>query len=211
MMRRRSEERGLTLIEVTISMVVIAVSAVGLAASLMGGMAANRVYQENTILVSRSQHYLETLFNLQFGTSADAAATQNQLDAVFAAAGELGANPPSLIALAKACDAQPGDLYRFTPANLGLPGDFLIYVTNNATAEIEYSAAVDANGDGAPDQGASIVEGNIVPDVAGSGAYEGDTYDQGRELFAFEVWFEPASPADAEMKLVLRGFRAQDL
>jgi len=211
MKHRKVAERGLTLIEVTIAMVIVALSAVGLAGSLMSGVAANRLYQENTILVSRSQHYLETLFNLQFGVSADGAATQDQLDAVFAGEGELGANPPTLVELAKAVEAQPDQLYRFTPPGLGLEGAFLVYVTNNAVAEIDYSAAVDADGDSAPDQGASIVEGNITPDVPGEGAYESDTYDQGRELFAFEVWFEPAIPADAPMRLVLRGFRAQDL
>lgn len=210
-MRPRSGERGLTLIEVTIAMVVVALSAVGLAGSLMSGVAANRLYQENTILVSRSQHYLETLFNLQFGVSTDGTATQDQLDAVFGGDGELGANPPTLVELAKAVEASPDQLYRFTPPGIGLEGDFLVYVTNNAVPEIDYSTAVDGDGDTAPDHGASIVEGDITPDFPGQGAYESDNFDQGRELFAFEIWFEPAVPANAQMRLVLRGFRAQDL
>ena len=52
-------QRGLTLIEVAVSMVVLAVAAFGVAASMMTGMASTRRYQQNTLVIARAQHAVD--------------------------------------------------------------------------------------------------------------------------------------------------------
>ncbi|MFG0318049.1 MAG: prepilin-type N-terminal cleavage/methylation domain-containing protein [Planctomycetota bacterium JB042] len=206
---RRSRERGLTLIEITIAATLLAVASMGVAATMMTGMSANREYQENTIVLARAQHYLETMYNLQLGTDADTAASADDLDTVFSGDPEIGSNPPSMIALAKAIDAMPGLVYAFAPPNFAIAGTFQIRVTNNVASTLVYPASVDADLDGAPDLGvATMAQGTLNPQFA-AGAYEADTSDQARELFAIEIFWVPNTP-NATPELLLRGFRAQD-
>ncbi|MBI4880689.1 MAG: type II secretion system protein [Planctomycetes bacterium] len=203
-------ERGLTLIEICVATAMLATVAMGVAASMMSGLSSNRVYRENTLVLARAQHHVETMYNLQFGTSADATATQAQLDVVFSGDPELGLNPPSLHAICKAIDARPEGFYEFAPPNLGFPGTLLAYATNNVLPTLSYPVSVDANGDGVPDAGvASMIQGQLVSQFGG-GAFEADAGDAGRELFAFEIYFRPAAPPNAAPRLVLRCFRAQD-
>jgi prepilin-type N-terminal cleavage/methylation domain-containing protein len=204
-------ERGLTLIEVSISLVVMSVAAFGIAASMMNGMAATRRYQMNTLVVARCQHYLETLYNLQVGTDGDAAAGQAALDAVFSGDPEVGNNPPSLMALSRAIDQMAGDVYEFEATNIGFGGRFRVRVSNNVTHSLDFTAAVDGNGDGVPDDGVfTMMQGAPTEQFAGDGCFENEDDDQGRELFCFEVWYAPPQPANAAFQLVFRGFRAQD-
>ncbi len=206
-----NNEKGLSLVEITISAVVLATASMGVAATMMTGLAANRVYRENTLVLARGQHYLETMFNLQIGTSADAAADDDDLDVVFSGDPEIGQNPPSLYALAKKIDTLPGFFFEFTPPNLGFAGSFLVRVTNNVASILDYPPSVDADGDGVPDSGvASMTEGTLLPQFI-AGCYEDDDSDDGRELFAIEVFYRAPTPVDAVPRLVLRGFRAQDL
>ena len=209
MARGRRRERGLTLVEITMSATLLAVASMGVAATMMTGIASNREYQRNTIVMARAQHYLETMYNLQFGTDADAAATSDGFDLVFSGDPEIGNNPPSIIALAKAMNAQPGMIYTFTPPNLGVPGQFQIRITNNVAANLSFPLSVDADQDGAPDKGvATMAQGNLFPQFI-AGAYEDDASDEARELFAIEIFWVPSNPG-AAAQLVLRGFRAQD-
>lgn len=206
---RRRRERGLTLIEITIAATLLAVASMGVAATMMTGMSANREYQENTIVLARAQHYLETMYNLQIGTDADAAATDAQLGIVFSGDPEIGPNPPSLVSITKAVDAKVGLVHSFAPPNFSIAGTFQIRVTNNVASTLLYPASVDADLDGAPDAGvATMAQGQLFPQFA-AGAYEADTSDQARELFAIEIFWLPTTP-NAAPELVLRGFRAQD-
>lgn len=209
--RTHRNERGLTLVEIAVAMAVMSIGAFGVAAGMMTGVAANRRYQENTIVVARAQHYLETLYNLQVGTDTDAAADDAALALVFSGEPELGNNPPTLLALAKAIDGRPDDLYEFTPVNLGFAGEFLVRVSNNVVHELELPSDIDSDGDGLADDGAfSMAQGTPIEQEVGAGAYENTADDLSRELFAFEIWFRPATPADATPQLVFRGYRAQD-
>lgn len=204
-------EHGLTLVEICLASSILATASMGVAAMMMTGLSANRTYQENTLVLARAQHYLETMYNLQIGVDADAMATGAQLQAVFSGDPELGANPPSLFSLCKTVNALPNFVYEFTPPNLGFQGTYQVRVTNNVMPVLDYPASVDGDGDGVPDNGvASMVQGGVVAQFAG-GAYEADPSDTGRELFAFEFFFRPATPPNAAPRLVLRGFRAQDL
>lgn len=204
-------EKGLSLVEITISAVVLATASMGVAATMMTGLAANRTYRENTLVLARGQHYLETMYNLQFGTPADAAASNDDLDLVFSGDPELGENPPSLYALTKKIDTLPNFLYEFTPPNLGFDGSFLVRITNNVSSVLDYPSSVDADDDGVPDDGvATMTEGTLLPQFV-DGCFEDDDSDDGRELFAIEVFYRPVGQDNAPPRLVLRGFRAQDL
>lgn len=211
--RTARRSRGLTLIEIAIAMSVMAISAFGVAAGMMTGVAANRRYQANTIVVARAQHYLETLYNLQVGTDSDAAASDSAIALVFSGEPELGSNPPTLLSLAKKIDALAGDFFEFTPPNLGFPGEFRVRVSNNVVHELALAAEVDGDGDGVADEGGfSMAQAEAVEQVAGAGCYENTADDASRELFCFEIWFRPAGVgvADTDPQLVFRGFRAQD-
>ena len=205
-----AHEKGLTLIEILISITVLAIAAVGIAGSMMAGVATNRLYQQNTLVVARAQHHIETLYNLQIGQDSDPVATLANLELVFSGDAELGQNPPSLTTLAKGINLLPGFFFEFTPPNLGFAGTMLVRITNNVSTTLNYPASIDANGDGIPDDGvASMAEGNLSAQFA-AGAYENNTADDGRELFAFEVFYRPALPVGAAPRFVLRAFRAQD-
>ena len=202
-------QRGLTLLEIMFAAAILAVASMGVAATMMTGIASNRRYQRDTIVLARAQHYLETCYNLQFGTDEDAPATAAELETVFSGDPEIGSDPPSLFALCKAIDQLPGFVYAFTPPNFQVPGTFLVRVTNNVSSEVDYPAGVDADDDGVPDFGmATMAEALLVPQVA-AGAYEADDSDEGRELFCIEIFWQPDRPGSAA-QLVLRGFRAQD-
>lgn len=207
----RLRERGLSLLEIAVSMAVLASASMGVAGSMMTGMAANRRYQLDTIVMARAQHHLETMYNLQFGVTGDAAASAAKIDTVFSGDPELGTDPPSLTALARAFDAMPNDTYAFTPANLGIDGQFQVRISNNVTKTLKYSASLDADNDGVPDDGcATLVEGATVKQFANLGCYEADDGDLSRELFCIEIAFKPSTPANAPARLLFRGFRAQD-
>jgi len=209
MTRTRRRERGLTLVEISVSAAVLAVAAMGIAATMMAGIASNREYQRNTIVMARAQHYLETMYNLQFGTDADATAADDDFDLVFSGDPEIGQNPPSIISLAKAMNAKPGMIYSFSPPNIGIQGQFQIRITNNVASNLWFPTSIDADQDGAPDNGvATMAQGNLFPQFI-AGAYEADSSDEARELFAIEIFWLPVSPG-ATPQLVLRGFRAQD-
>lgn len=206
---RRS--RGLSLIEVAVSMAVLAVAAFGVAASMMTSIAGTRRYQMNTIVVARAQHYLETLYNLQLGTSGDDAATDDELDLVFSGNPELGEAPPSLMAIARAIDDEADDVYEFEPPNLGFTGTFQVRVSNNVRHTLDLNSSIDSNGDGAADDGAyTMAETEVLEQVANGGCFVDDDDDDGRELFCFDIWFVPAQPNNAPATLVFRGFRSQD-
>lgn len=206
---RRS--RGLSLIEVAVSMAVLAVAAFGVAASMMTSIAGTRRYQMNTIVVARAQHYLETLYNLQLGTSTDEAATNDELELVFSGNPELGEAPPSLMSIAIAIDAKEDDVYEFEPPNLGFPGKFRVRVSNNVVHTLDLSSNVDSNGDGTADDGAyTMADTAVVEQVADGGCFVDDDEDDGRELFCFDIWFVPDQPENATPTLVFRGFRSQD-
>lgn len=206
-------ERGMSLIEICAATAVLATAAAGVAISMMTGLRGNQLYRENTLVVARAQHHIETLYNLQFGTDADTAATQAALDVVFSGEPELGSNPPTLFSLCMAVDAMADDLYEFTPPNLGFTGTFLVRVSNNVLPTLTYAAGADADGDGIADDGvATMLESGITTQDATRGAYEPSVVDAGRELFLFEVWFRgpPTAAGPANPRLVLRSFRAQD-
>jgi prepilin-type N-terminal cleavage/methylation domain-containing protein len=212
-MNRRNpiRQRGLTLVEIAVAMVVMAVSAFGIAASMMTGVSANRRYQQNTIVVARAQHYLETLYNLQIGTDADPAANEDSLELIFSGEPEIGQNPPSLLSLAKTIDGEDDDRYTFTPPNLGFPGQFAVTVSNNVIHTVELPTAIDSDDDGLADDGAyAMADATPVEQVAGAGVYEDTADDNSRELFCFEIWWLPAQPVGAPPQLVFRGYRAQD-
>lgn len=203
-------QRGLTLVEVSISFAVLATTAAGIAASMMMGLSANRTYRNNTLLITRAQHHVETMFNLQFGVQSDPVATQGQLDIVFSGDPELGNNPPTLVSIAKALDAMANDEYEWTPPNLGFTGTLVARVNNNVQPVITYSADVDADGDGHAEDGASVVQGDLTPQDAAVGCYRvPDDLDDGGDLFAFEIFYR-APGQGAVPQLILRGFRAQD-
>lgn len=205
----RLGERGLTLIEITISATVLAIASMGIAATMMTGMSANREYQENTIVLARAQHYLETMYNLQIGTDADATATTAGLDLIFSGDPEIGANPPSMFSIIKAVDGKAGLIHQFAPPNFPIAGQFQVRVTNNVDSMLNFPASIDADLDGAPDLGvATMAQGTIFPQFI-AGAYENDSSDQSRELFAIEIFWLPNTP-NATPELLLRGFRAQD-
>jgi type II secretory pathway pseudopilin PulG len=214
-------ERGLTLVEIMLSMSVLATSALGVAMSMMTGIAANRTYQMNTMVLARAQHYVETLNNLQFGDNADPVLVapndpNDPLAVIFNPDVQLGANPPSLSQIAQTIDLMANDMFDTdTVADFpegGLPGDFLIRVSNNVLAELDYPADVDGDDDGIPDDGvASLVQGEFIEQVVGEGCFETDDDDTGRELYGYEVWYRPDFPANAAPRLVLRAMRAQDL
>ena len=206
----KPSEKGLTLIEILIATSLLATAAVGVAGSMMAGIASNRVYQQNTLLVARAQHHIETMYNLQFGQDSDSPANQTQMETVFSGDPELGQNPPSLTSICKTINMLPGFLYEFTPPNLGFPGTLLVRVTNNVATDLNYASAIDGDGDGVPDDGvATMAEGRLTLQFL-AGAYEADPSDSGRELFAFEVFYRPATPAGAAPRFVLRSYRAQD-
>ena len=203
-------EAGLTLIEISISFALLAIASMGVAASMMTGIAGNRQYELDTIVLNRGQHYLETLYNLQIGSDSDPAATGADLDLVFGGDPELGTNPPSLISICKAINSMPAFLYEFTPQGFGTSGTYLVRVTNNVISSLSYPTSVDPDQDGIPDDGdATMVQGNLLPQFI-AGCFEADNVDEGRELLAFEVYFRPANPPAANPKLLLRAFRAQD-
>ena len=209
--RSANRQRGLTLVEMSVAFAVLATTAAGISASMMMGMAANRTYRNNTLLLARAQHHVETMFNLQVGLDSDNKANQNELDLVFSGDPELGTNPPTLVALAKKLDDMTDDRYEWQPPNLGFEGTFLAVVTNNVTSAITYPPEVDQNGDGYPEGGASITQGTLTPQDPAVGCYRpADALDDGGELFAFEIYYRPPVPANATPRLILRGFRAQD-
>lgn len=211
--KKHASQRGLTLVEIAIAMSVMAIGAFGVAAGMMTGVAANRRYQENTIVVARAQHYLETLYNLQVGTDADAAASAAGLELVFSGEPELGSNPPTLLALAKAIDDLDDDVYEFVPPNLGFPGEYRVRISNNVVHQLDLPAEIDGDGDGVPDAGGySMAQAEPIEQVGGAGCYESTADDASRELFCFEIWFRATGVgvAETDPKLVFRGFRAQD-
>lgn len=209
--RALARSRGLSLIEVAVSMAVLAVAAFGVAASMMTSIAGTRRYQMNTIVVARAQHYLETLYNLQVGVSGDAAASTANLELVFSGNPELGEAPPTLMSLAKAIDAKANDLYEFEPPELGFAGTFRVRVSNNVVHTLDLSSHVDSNGDGSADDGSyTMADTTVIEQVANGGCFVDDDDDDGRELFCFDVWFVPAQPEGATPTLVFRGFRSQD-
>ncbi len=207
----RRRERGLTLIEISVSMVVMALTAFGVAASMMTGVAASRRYQQNTIVIARAQHYLETLYNLQFGTAADAAATTTALELVFSGNPDLGSNPPTLVSLAKKIDTLTNSVYSFTPSSFGFAGQYIVRVSNNVAQNMTFLATVDSDHDGIPDtDGYTAADASPVKQDPNRGCYEAITSDDSRELFCFEIWFQPATPTNAPQQLVFRGYRSQD-
>ncbi|MFH0945060.1 MAG: type II secretion system protein, partial [Planctomycetota bacterium] len=193
----KTAARGMTLIEILIATSLLATAAVGVAGSMMAGIASNRIYQQNTLLVARAQHHIETMYNLQIGQDSDPTANQAQMELVFSGDPELGQNPPSLTSICKTINMLPGFFYEFTPPNLGFPGTLLVRVTNNVATDLTYPAAVDVDGDGVPDDGvATMAEGRMTPQFLAA-VYESDLSDAGRELFAFEVFYRPSTPAGA--------------
>jgi prepilin-type N-terminal cleavage/methylation domain-containing protein len=221
MMRlHRRTQRGLTLIEICVAMVVLATAVMGMAATMMTGMAANRQYQMNTMVLARAQAYVELLNNLQFGDGDDEvlAAPDSPDDALaelFDPEVEVGGNPPSLYSLARSIKELPNEVLDLGSVDgfpsAGIPGDFLIRVSNNVQSTLEFPAAVDPDGDGVPDGAAALLLGSFIEQEAGEGCFEDDDdSDQSMELFGFEVFYRPNFPANAQPRLVLRGLRAQD-
>lgn len=218
--KRRERQRGLTLIEICVSMVVLATAVMGMAATMMTGIAANRQYQMNTMVLARAQGYVELLNNLQFGDGDDDAlpepdSADDEIAALFDPEVEVGGNPPSLHALARTIDDLPGDVLDLGTIDgfpsAGVPGDFLIRVTNNVMSTLTFPEAVDPDGDGVPDGAAALLLGSFVEQDEGEGCFEDDDdADQSMELFGFEVFYRPNFPANAQPRLVLRGIRAQD-
>ncbi|MBK6939832.1 MAG: hypothetical protein IPH13_06425 [Planctomycetes bacterium] len=219
-MKRHVRQRGLTLIEICVAMVVLATAVMGMAATMMTGIAANRQYQMNTMVLARAQGYIELLNNLQFGDGDDDALAEpdspdDTIAALFDPENEVGASPPSLYSLARTINDLPGQVLDLGTIDgfpaAGVPGDFLIRVTNNVQSALEFPAAVDPDGDGVPDGAAALLLGSFVEQEAGEGCFEDDDdADQSMELFGFEVFYRPNFPANAQPRLVLRGIRAQD-
>jgi type II secretory pathway pseudopilin PulG len=217
---KRRRQRGMTLIEISISMCVLATAVMGMAATMMTGMAANRQYQMNTMVLARAQAYIELLNNLQFGNTGDAAlptpnSVNDELVELFDVEHEVGANPPSLHAIARTIDTLNNDILDLAEidgfSEAGIPGSFLVRVTNNVQATLAFPAAVDPDGDGIPDGPAALLLGTFVEQVGGEGCFEtDDVADQSMELFGFEVFYRPRFPVNAQPRLVLRGIRAQD-
>ncbi len=209
--KSRRRERGLTLVEIAVATVVLSATAMGVSASMMSGIAANRMYRENTLVVSRAQHYLETFNNLQFGQTTDSPATNTQMQLVFSGNPDIGSNPPSLSAIAQKIDTLAGDVYEFTPTNLGFDGTFLVTVSNNVMSTLDFPSGVDADNDGVPDAGdAPMTVGSAMEQFGGQGCFENTTSDDSRELYMIEVSWRPATPPNAPARVLLRGFRCQD-
>ncbi len=207
----RRRERGLTLVEIAVATIVLAATAMGVSASMMSGIAANRLYRENTLVMARAQHYLETFNNLQIGQTADAVASDSQIALVFSGDPDIGSNPPTLASLTQKIDGFTGDVYEFTPPNLGFAGTFLVTVSNNVEPTLLFPLAVDSDQDGVPDEGdAPMTVGSSIEQYAGQGCFENTTSDDSRELYMIEVSWRPSVPANATPRLLLRGYRCQD-
>jgi len=195
-------EQGLTLVEVMISMAVLATAAMGVAMTMMTGVSANRTYQMNTMVLARAQHYVETLNNLQFGDDTDAALSaptnpDDPLANTFNPESELGTNPPTLSTIARSIDNMQGDWLDLDTIpgfpEAGIPGDFLIRVSNNVQATLNYPVEVDI--ERSPGDGVHYDDGSASTSA---------------ELFGFEVFYRPDFPANAQPRLILRSMRARD-
>lgn len=83
-------EKGFTLLEVLITMGVLAFVTLSIATGIGAGHHATKHLEEEVALVSRGQELLDRLLVIQFGTDADPAATGAELTELFDADDNFG-------------------------------------------------------------------------------------------------------------------------
>lgn len=168
-MKRRRRERGLSLIEATITMGVTVVVLGGFGMSVLSTQSATEDMRENDMVRAQAVKYMERLIALPYGTLADPPASGPQLQELLDDNAVItGGGPLSLMAL-RTPVADEG--WRFRVRGFEARGVF----------EIEVNSDLDGNGTGRGIRGAetptmsgglSAGDGSTVTDLRGEGRSE---------------------------------------